>query len=410
LNGETSIKKDLAINGNYLSNITMKIPIAKTEFTEQEFQNIVKPLNSGWVVQGPFVEEFEKKWCHYTGAGNSIAVSNCTTALHLSLAALGIGPGDEVIVPSFTWVATANAVEYTGSKPVLCDIETETFNISIDKVERLINKKTKAIIPVHLFGLSAKLNELLEIAEKFNLKIVEDAACGFGAKYFEKHVGNFGNTGCFSFHPRKAITTGEGGMITTNDDDLATKLRAMRDHGASVSDHMRHLGNKPYLLPDFPYLGYNYRMTDIQASIGTTQMDRADLIHKQRTQIADKYDGLINNISWLKKPFRNEKFEHGFQAYVCLFAPEEINNNNVEKLNKMRNDFMDYLQKNGISTRPGTHAIHMLQFYTEKYGFKNEDYPNSYISSECSIAFPLFPALSSEEFDYIAEKITNYKI
>ncbi len=387
----------------------MNIPIAKTEFDQNEFQNIIKPLSSGWVVQGPFVEEFENKWSKYTGAKNSIAVSNCTTALHLSLASLGIKAGDEVIVPSFTWVATANAVEYTGAKPILCDIETETFNIDTSQIEKLISKKTKAIIPVHLFGLSSNMNELSNIAKKYHLKIIEDAACGFGCKYNNKHVGNFAETGCFSFHPRKAITTGEGGMITTNDDELAAKLRSMRDHGASVSDHQRHHGNKPYLLPDFPYLGYNYRMTDIQASIGSSQMDRAESIHLQRTFIADKYDLLLANIPWLKKPFRNEQFEHGFQAYVCMFAPEEIDKNNIEKITNLRNDFMDYLQQNGISTRPGTHAVHMLQYYRDKYGFKNIDFINSFIASKCSIAFPIFPTLRNEEFEYISEIILNYK-
>jgi perosamine synthetase len=292
----------------------------------------------------------------------------------------------------------------------LCDVETGTFNIDISQIEKLINKKTKAIIPVHLFGLSVNMDEIMDLAAKHNILVVEDAACGFGSRYRNTHVGNFGNTGCFSFHPRKAITTGEGGMITTNDDALAVKLRAMRDHGASVSDHQRHLGNKPYLLPDFPYLGYNYRMTDIQASIGTTQMDRAEEIHRQRTNIADKYDKLIESISWLKKPFRNNEYEHGFQAYVCMFAPEEINSGNIEKINKMRNDFMDHLQQNGVSTRPGTHSVHMLEYYKSKYGFKNNDFINSYITSECSIAFPLFPTLKDEEFNYISDKISNYKL
>jgi len=388
----------------------MNIPIAKTVFTESEFENILKPLKSGWVVQGPFVSEFELKWSEYTGAKHSVALSNCTTALHLSLAALGITRGDEVVVPSFTWVATANAVEYTGAKPVLCDIDLTSFNIDPAKLESLINKNTKAIIPVHLFGLSANMNEIMAIAAKYNLAVVEDAACGFGAKYNGKHVGNIGDTGCFSFHPRKAITTGEGGMVTTNSDELAVKLRAMRDHGASISDHQRHHGNKPYLLPDFPYLGYNYRMTDIQASIGSTQMDRAVEIHSARTAIADKYDEIIDSLSWLKKPFRNSEVEHGFQAYVCLFTPEEIHPGNISNVNKLRNKLMDHLQQKGISTRPGTHSVHMLDFYRNKYGFRNEDYLNSCIAAECSIALPLFPSLSDEEFNYIAKVLTEYKI
>ncbi len=388
----------------------MNIPIARTVFEESEYENIHKPLSSGWVVQGSFVKEFEEKWCTFTGTKNSIAVSNCTTALHLSLAALGISREDEVILPSFTWIATANSVEYLGAKPVLCDIDISTYNIDTSQIEKHITDRTKAIIPVHLFGLSSEMDRVNELASKYKLFVVEDAACGFGAQYNGMHVGNFGNTGCFSFHPRKAITTGEGGMITTNDNELAIQLRSMRDHGASISDHQRHLGSKPYLLPDFPYLGYNYRMTDIQASIGSTQMDRAESIHKKRSMVADKYNDLIKTISWLEKPFTGNNFEHGFQAYVCLFKPEEINMGNLNRISGMRNEFMDYLQTKGISTRPGTHAVHLLDYYRNKYGFKPENYPNSFIASECSIAFPLFPSLTDIEFEYISETIRNYKL
>lgn len=387
----------------------MNIPIAKTIFTDKEFENILRPLQSGWVVQGPYVAEFEKKWSKFTGAKHSIAVSNCTTALHLSLSALGIGIDDEVIVPSFTWVATANAVESLNAKSVFCDIDLLTFNIDVSQIEKLITKKTKAIIPVHLFGLSAEMNEIMAIAKKHNLFVVEDAACGFGAVYKGTHVGNIGNTGCFSFHPRKAITTGEGGMVTTNDDSLSEKLRAMRDHGATISDHQRHHGNKPYLLSEFPYLGYNYRMTDIQASIGTTQMDRANEIHNKRVEWADRYDKLIDEVKWLKKPFRDKDYVHGFQAYVCLFQPEKISLSNVKKVNEMRNDFMDYLQQKGVSTRPGTHAVHMLDFYKHKYSIVDTNYPNAMIADKCSIAFPLFPSMKEEEFNYIKEHILNYK-
>jgi perosamine synthetase len=388
----------------------MKIPIAKTTFQKEEFENIVKPLESGWVVQGPYVAEFEKKWCSYTGSKYSIAVSNCTTALHVSLAALGVGYGDEVIVPSFTWVATANAVESLGARPVFCDIDLRTFNIDTADLEGLVSDKTMAIVPVHLFGLAANIKDIMSFASRESIFVVEDAACGFGAKYKGKHVGNFGDTGCFSFHPRKAITTGEGGMITVNDKLLAEKLRAMRDHGATTSDHQRHFGNKPYLLPEFPYLGYNYRMTDIQASIGSTQMDRADDIHKRRTEIADMYDEFIDGIEWLEKPYRDKDYEHGFQAYVCMFKPEKISMNTVSDVHKKRNDFMDYLQQNGISTRPGTHAVHILEYYAKKYKIKPKDYPNAYFADRCSIALPLFPSLTDEEFEYIRKYITNYKI
>ena len=380
----------------------MKIPIAKTVFKTAEYENILKPLKSGWVVQGIYVKEFEDKWSKFTGAGESIAVSNCTTAIHLSLSALGIGYGDEVIIPSFTWVATANAVEALGAKPVFCDIDLKTYNIDINKIEEKITKKTKAVIPVHLFGLSAEMDEIGNIAEKFKLFIVEDAACGFAAKYKGKHVGTLGDTGCFSFHPRKAITTGEGGMVTTNNTILAEKLRSMRDHGSKVSDFQRHYGSKPYLLSEFPYLGYNYRLTDIQASIGSTQMDRANDIHSARVYIAESYDNFIDRVSWLIKPFRDLEHIHGFQSYVCLFAPEKINLNNVKHINKMRNDFMQYLMGKGISTRPGTHAVHMLEYYRNKF-------PNTFIANDCTIAFPIFPSLSIEEIQYIKENIQKYK-
>jgi dTDP-4-amino-4,6-dideoxygalactose transaminase len=389
----------------------MKIPISKTVFTEEEFLNIIKPLKSGWVVQGPYVEEFENKWSLFTGATYSIAVSSCTTALHLSLAALNIGYGDEVIVPSFTWVATANSVESLGAKPVFSDIDIRTFNIKTDDIEKLITAKTRAIIPVHLFGLAANMDNIMETAGKHNLFVIEDAACGFASKYKGAHVGNFGNTGCFSFHPRKAITTGEGGMVTTNDGLLSAKLRSMRDHGGLISDRQRHLSGKPYMLPEFPYLGFNYRMTDIQASIGSTQMNRADEIYKKRMDIAEKYDSFIsNNIKWLQVPFRNSELQHGFQAYVCLFMPEEISLKNVKSINQKRNDFMDYLQQNGISTRPGTHAVHMLEYYRKKYKIIPENFPSAMIADLCSIAFPLYPSMTGEEFEYIMQKIGEYKL
>lgn len=388
----------------------MKIPIAKTEFTKEDFENIVKPLESGWVVQGNFVKEFEDKWCRFTDAKNSIAVTSCTTALHISLSALGIEKDDEVIVPSFTWIATANSVEYQFAKPVFCDVDLNTFNIDENQIEKLITQKTKAIIPVHLFGYPANMDYIMEIARKYNLFVVEDAACGFASKYKNIHVGNFGNTGCFSFHPRKAITTGEGGMVTTGDDEFAAKLRSMRDHGAAISDLHRHLQNKPYLLPEFPYLGYNYRMTDIQGSIGSTQMNRAEEIFERRNNIAHKYLKELDNIAWLKKPVTNDIYRHGFQSFVCLFENKKINKENIEEVNKSRNAFMDYLFEKGISTRPGTHAVHNLSYYKEKYGIKPDDFINSYIADKCSIAFPVYPTLKEDEQEYIIECIKKYKI
>src|SRR6185295_1024906 len=224
----------------------MSIPITKPFFGDKELRAVQKPLETGWVVQGPLVAQFEEMFSAFTGARFSSAASSCTTALHLAVAALGLKPGDEVIVPAFTWVATANVVEYLGGRPVFCDIDLETFNIDVDQMASLVTPRTVGIIPVHLFGLCADIDAVGRVAERNGLWVVEDAACGFGARIRGRHCGTFGTCGCFSFHPRKAITTGEGGMITTASHELAALAVSLRDHGATESDLARHVGNAPF--------------------------------------------------------------------------------------------------------------------------------------------------------------------
>jgi len=387
----------------------MKIPITKTSFLESDFDAVRQVLESGWVVQGPKVKEFENIWCGFTGSKHSVAVTSCTTALHLSLIAAGVNRGDEVIVPSYTWIATANAVEYCGAKPVFCDIDLNTFNMDTVKAEKLITDKTKAIIPVHLFGLSAEMDRIMELSRKHNVKIIEDAACGFGAFYRGTHAGNFGDFGCFSFHPRKAITTGEGGIITTNNDESEILIRSLRDHGASISDLQRHTGVQPYLLPDFSYLGYNYRMTDIQAVLGVMQMKRADEILTKRTEVARRYDKGLKECPFLQIPEYDSGFRHGYQSYVCLFKPEEINLNSYKKVSDARNKFMKYLLDKGISTRPGTHAVHIQNYYSGKYGIMPEDCPNSLFADKCTVSLPIYPSMKNEESDYVINTIIQYK-
>ncbi|MFC2093016.1 DegT/DnrJ/EryC1/StrS family aminotransferase [Bacteroidota bacterium] len=384
----------------------MKIPITKTYFDDSDYENIQKPLKSGWVVQGPFVKEFEERFSKFVKSKYSIASSSCTTALHIALAALGIKKGDEVIVPAFTWVSTANAIEFTGAKPIFCDIDLRTFNIDANQIEEKITDKTKAIIPVHLFGLPADMDAVLRISMKYNLKIVEDAACGFGAYYKNKHVGNFGDFGCFSFHPRKAITTGEGGMITTQIEELDKSCRILRNHGEEMNRDINN-ASEVLLLSEFNILGYNYRMTDIQGALGVSQMDKADWIQKQRTGRAKKYDELLEDLNWLQKPFCDEESKHGYQSYVCLFQPEEITMSNIDKLGKMRNDLMINLQEKGISTRQGTHAVTMLGYYKNKYRIKNEDYPNAMSADRLSIALPLYPQMTDEEQEYVLNNLKS---
>lgn len=383
----------------------MKIPIARTALTEVEVQSVLEPLRSGWLVQGPKVREFEEAWSAFTGARHSIAVTNCTAALELTLVALGVGPGDEVIVPAFTWVATANVVEHLGAKVVFCDIDLHTFNLDVNRLSDLATPHTRAIVPVHLFGLAADMDAVNDFARPSGIRVIEDAACGFGSRVAGAHVGTLGDAGCFSFHPRKAITTGEGGMITTQDDGLAERLRRLRDHGAAISDLQRHMGARPYLLADHPDAGYNQRMTDLQGALGAAQMSRAAGIISERQMIARRFDQAFAGLPWLRTPQCPEGYEHGYQSYPCLFQPEPLNAASISRVNAARNAWMDRLQQAGVSTRPATHAVHMLEFYRTKYGVRPEDFPNAWAANDCSISLPLFHGMTDAEQTYVVDTV-----
>jgi perosamine synthetase len=386
---------------------TMAVPIARTALTDAEIDSVLGPLRSGWLVQGPKVREFEGKWSAFTGAEQSIAVTSCTTGLHLAAVALGLGPDDEVIVPAFTWIATANVVEHQQAKVVFCDIDLQTFNIDPDAFEAAITPRTRGVIPVHLFGLAANMDAINAIAKKHGLWVIEDAACGFGATYNGRHVGTLGDAGAFSFHPRKAITTGEGGMITLNDAALAEKIRQLRDHGAAISDHQRHMGPRPYLLADHPLAGYNQRMTDFQAALGSAQMDRADAIVAERRRLADRYDNAFADLDWLRTPVHVDGCENGYQSYPCLFQPEEVVASAITRVNARRNAWMDQLLQDGISTRPATHAVHMLAYYREKYDLGPQDFPNAWAANDCSISLPLFHGMTEAEQDHVIAVVRN---
>jgi dTDP-4-amino-4,6-dideoxygalactose transaminase len=296
-------------------------------------------------------------------------------------------------------------VEHLGAKVVFCDIDLETFNLDVQQLASLLTIKTKAILPVHLFGMAADMGSINALAKQHKLWVIEDAACGFGSRYQGQHVGTLGHAGVFSFHPRKAITTGEGGMITTQDDELAAKLRRLRDHGAAISDLQRHLGARPYLLADHPDAGYNQRMTDLQAALGSAQMDRASDIVMERQHLAQRYDQAFAKLAWLRTPAHQKGYEHGYQSYPCMFQPESIKHDAVSSINERRNAWMDKLQNVGISTRPATHAVHMLTFYREKYQLKPQDFPNAYAANDCSISLPLFHGMTAEEQDYVIKQV-----
>ncbi|MDA2935706.1 DegT/DnrJ/EryC1/StrS family aminotransferase [Patescibacteria group bacterium AH-259-L05] len=391
----------------------MKIPITKPWFDNKELQAVQEPLKSGWVVQGPKVATFEKKIAQFTKVKYAKATTSCTTALHLALIATGIGQGDEVIVPSFTYIASVNAVEYVGATPIFVDIDLNTFNIDPAKIEEKVTKKTKAIMPVHLFGLCADMRPILKIARQYKLKVIEDAACAIGGFYYKKHAGAMGDAGCLSFHPRKSITCGEGGMILTNSKKIANMVNALRDHGASKSDLQRHK-KAGYLLPDFNIRGYNYRMTDIQGAIGIEQVKKLFQILKKKKALAKKLYSSLKQFPWLKPPIVLKNYIHGYQAFVCLFWPESPFNKsgglNIGKLSSLyqkRNKFMDRLEKVGIAARPGTHAVHTTNYYKKKYNIALTDFPNALVADRLSVALPFYPQMTNKEFNYLITNIKN---
>ncbi|MDP2193855.1 MAG: DegT/DnrJ/EryC1/StrS family aminotransferase [Alphaproteobacteria bacterium] len=378
-----------------------KIPIAIPSLTDEEWQAVREPLFSGWLTQGPKVSQFEKEFSALHNVNHALAVTSCTTGLHLALAAMGIGPGDEVIVPAFTWVATANVVLYCGATPVFCDVDPETFNIKVDEISSKITERTKAIIPVHLFGLCADMDAIRAVIPD-HVKILEDAACAAGASYKGLMAGSLGDMAAFSFHPRKSITTGEGGMVTTNDKELHRRADIMRNHGAELSEEARHNSSKPYLLPDFKMLGFNYRMTDLQAAVGCIQLSKLNHFIQERQMWADYYTQNLEGINWLKPQKISENItQHSWQAYVCYVDPD--------KAPFPRNTIMEMLQQKGIATRPGTHAVHMLTFYKEKYGIKADDFPGAKACDENTMAIPLHNKMVKEDFDYIIEALHAIK-
>jgi len=373
------------------------IPIAIPSMGEEEWMAVKEPIENGWLTQGPKVKEFENLFAQMHDVKFAFAVSNCTTALHLALLACGVGEGDEVIIPAFTWVATANAVLYCNAIPVFVDIDTKTFNLDVEQIKLKITSKTKAIIPVHLFGLCADINYIKQHFPQ--LKIVEDGACAAGAALHGKPAGSLGDIGCFSFHPRKSVTCGEGGMLTTNNPEIAAHLDMLRNHGGSVSEEQRHHGAKPYLLAAYDIVGYNYRMTDLQGAVGYVQLKKLQGFIEQRNEWAGYYSKHLSGIKWLQTPIVPEGYKHGWQSYVT-FVDES-------KSPMSRNDMMEQFQQIGISTRPGTHAVHMLGAYSKRYKFRPEDFPMAYAADQYSMAIPLHNRMVKEDYDYIIDALKS---
>ncbi len=398
-----------------------KIPVTIPYFTDEEAKQVEQVLASGWVAQGPAVTKFEETIAKHEKVKNGVAVTSCTTALHLVMAAMGLKAGMDAIAPSFTFVATANAIVETGATPILVDIHQETFNIDVNRVRekieqgyvwedgRLINKETKnilwGIVPVHEFGLCCDIMEINKIAKEYNLRVVEDAACALGARIGDIHEGGFGNPSCISFHPRKSITTGEGGMVLTDDEALAKNMKELRTHGSTVSADARHQG-KGFLLPEFNEAGYNYRMTDIQAAIGMAQAEKLDYILEEKRRRAQIYDKLIREyLPELISPIVPEGYYHTYQSYVCMLNLDVLKITTTAKGGEYRNMLLQRLEDIGIATRQGTHAVHMLGYYKKRFGYKPEDIPNAYACDHLSITLPLYIQMTDDDQEYVIKTI-----
>ena len=366
--------------------------ITEPLFDEAEIELIRRCLDSKWVTQGPLTAQFERVFAARHDVKHALATTSCTAALHLAAIALELQPDDEVIVPAFTWVTSAHCAEYVGARAVFVDVDLATFNIDAAQIEQAITPRTKAIVAVHLFGKAAPMNEINRIAKQHQLAVIEDAACAVGTRYQGRLVGAIGDVGCFSLHPRKVITTGEGGIVTTNRDDLAAVIKSVRNHGATGlpagADPTR-----PYTMSTFERIGFNLRLSDIQSAVGIAQMQKLDGLLDERRRIALRYTELLGSTAGMICP--EDDPGHTYQSYVIR----------VEGGREARNRVMDLMSARDIQTRPGTHAVHRLGYYAKKYDLCPEQFPNASAAEDTTITLPIFPGMTDAQQAFVVSTL-----
>jgi perosamine synthetase len=362
----------------------VKIPVAKPFLDIQEAQSAYDTILSGWVTQGPKVQEFEEAFARYVGAPYAVAVSNCTTALHLAMIVAGIKEGDEVICPSMSYIATSNAIRYVGAKAVFAEVN-QHYNLDIEDVKSRITSRTKAILLVHQIGMPADIDSFQILCQECNLVLIEDAACAAGSAYKEKKIGSHSDIVCFSFHPRKVITTGDGGMITTPRKDYYERFKLLRQHGMAINDRIRHTSDK-VIHTDHIELGYNYRMTDIQASVGIKQLEKLDWIVSERRKVAFRYHQLLKDYDFLRLPLEEAGYYSNYQSYSVFLKKE---------CPISRDELMQALLDEGIATRGGIMTSHRETAYK---GYTDIILPVSEELCDCSICLPLFVPMEGNEF------------
>ncbi len=361
------------------------LPFHVPDIREDEIQSVAETLRSGWLTTGEKVKRFEEDFARYVGCAHAIAVNSGTAALHLALDALGIKEGDEILLPTMTFAATAEVVLYFKARPVLVDCRRDTFNIDPDQIEKRITTRTKAIIPVHIGGQPCEMDRILEITRNYNLKVIEDAAHALPARYQGKKVGTISDITCFSFYATKTITTGEGGMATTENPEWADRMRIMSLHGISQDAWKRYTAEGSWYY-EVLYPGYKYNLTDIAAAIGIEQLKRCDQFWEARRTIAAMYDKAFADIPEIRRPVSIPDVQHAWHLYVIQLE--------LERLRITRNEFIEALKKENIGTSVHFIPLHLHPYYRNTFGYKPQDFPNANAVFERIISLPVYPRMT----------------
>jgi len=372
------------------------VPFHKAAAGEAEAQAAAEVIRSGWLTIGPHTVEFEKNFAKYVGAKHALAVSSCTAALHLALEAIGVKATDEVLVPTVTFTATAEVVAYLGARPVLVDVDPATLNLSTADAERKITEKTKAIIPVHFAGQPCDMDEICDLARRHNLRIVEDAAHAVPASYHGRPIGAVSEATCFSFYATKTLTTGEGGMVTTDNDAIADRVRTMRLHGIGRDAWKRYTAEGSWFY-EVLAPGYKYNMNDVQAAIGLVQLAKCDDMHARRSAIARRYDEAFSKVEMLETPTLRKDRESAMHLYVLRL--------NTEQLTISRNDFIRELKELEIGASVHFIPLHFHPYYRDAYGYTPNDLPVAAREFERYLSLPLFPDMTDEQVDHVIDSV-----